>query len=229
MNLREALYPHRFTIFLVSLIAILFGSLIVPPKLQELVFGPLFFIINILAGILLISKKKGQRMIFIGMLLLTLLTYVFGILFKSEVVNFTYVRFIILFVFYSMVTREIIGQVWRSVRVNKNVILGLISGYICLGLLGFFICTSIELLAPGSFNGLVPREINPAENTEGLVYYSYITLLTIGYGDIAPATRVARSASMLIGLIGQIYMVILTAIVVGKFISQINFDSKKEE
>ena len=61
MNLRKVLYPQRFTIFLVSLIAILFGSLIVPPKLQELVFGPLFFGINILAGTLLISKKKGQR------------------------------------------------------------------------------------------------------------------------------------------------------------------------
>ncbi len=228
MNLRKVLYPQRFTIFLVSLIAILFGSLIVPPKLQELVFGPLFFIINILAGTLLISKKKRQRKNFIVMLLLTMLTYVFAILFEPEAVNFTYVRFIILFVFYSMVTLEIIGQVWRSMHVNKNVILGLISGYICLGLLGFFICTSIELLAPGSFNGLVPREINPVENTEGLVYYSYITLMTIGYGDIVPVTRVARSASMLIGLIGQIYLVILTAIVVGKFINQINFDSQKK-
>jgi voltage-gated potassium channel Kch len=100
----------------------------------------------------------------------------------------------------------------------------LISGYVCLGLLGFFICTSIELLAPGSFNGLVSREVNPTENTEGLIYFSYITLLTIGYGDIAPVTRVAKSASMLIGLLGQFYMVIITAIVVGKFISQANED-----
>lgn len=220
MNLRETLYPLRFTIFLVSLIAVLFGSLFIPPKVHELVFGPLFFIINILAGTLLISEKIGQRRIFIGMLLLTLLSYIFALLFKPEAVNFTYVRFVILFLFYAMVTLEIISQVWRSKHVNQTVILGLISGYICLGLLGFFICTSIELIDPGSFNGLVSRAVSPEENTEGLMYFSYITLLTIGYGDVAPVTRMARSASMLIGLLGQFYMVIITAIVVGKFISQ---------
>lgn len=228
MNIHKATYPHRFIIFLVSLIAVLFGSLFIPPGLHELLFGPLFFIINILAGTLLISEKKGQRRIFLGMLLLTLLSYILAMLFEPEAINFTYVRFTILFLFYSLVTLEIISQVWRSKRVNKTVILGLISGYICLGLLGFFICTSIELIAPGSFNGLVPREVNANENTEGLVYFSYITLLTIGYGDITPVTRVARSAAMLIGLLGQFYLVIITAIVVGKFISQSNIDLKKE-
>ena len=225
MNIPQALYPHRFTIFLVSLIAILFGSLFFPPGLHELVFGPLFFIINIMAGTLLISKKKVQRRIFITMLLITILTYILAAVFKPEAVNFTYVRFIMLFLFYSMVTLEVIGQVWSSTRVNKNVILGLISGYICLGLLGFFICTSIELIQPGSFSGLVPREVNPGENTEGLIYYSYITLLTIGYGDIVPLTRLSRSATLLVGLLGQFYLVIITAIVVGKFISQTNKES----
>lgn len=220
MNIFKAIYPHRFIIFLVSLIAVLFGSLFIPPGIHELVFGPLFFIINILAGTLLISEKKGQRRVFIGMLLLTLLSYIFAALFEPAAANFTYIRFAILFLFYGLVTLEIILQVWRSKHVNQTVILGLISGYICLGLLGFFICTSIELIAPGSFDGLVPREVNPSENTEGLIYFSYITLLTIGYGDIAPVTRMARSASLLIGLIGQFYMVIITAIVVGKFISQ---------
>ena len=228
MMLYKRMYPHRFTIFLVSLLAILFGSIIVTPKMHEQIFGPLFFIVNIIAGTLLISKKQGQRRVFLGMLLITLLSYLLSALFEPEAVNFTYVRFGILFFFYLLVTVDIIDQVWNSKRVNKNVILGLISGYICLGLIGFFICTSIELVTPGSFSGLVAREVNATENTEGLIYYSYITLLTIGYGDISPVSRVARSASILIGLMGQIYMVILTAIVVGKFINQMKKDSKKK-
>ncbi len=52
------------------------------------------------------------------------------------------------------------------------------------------------------------------------MYYSYITLLTIGYGDILPVTTLAQKAAMLIGLSGQIYLVVITAIVVGKYISQ---------
>ena len=52
------------------------------------------------------------------------------------------------------------------------------------------------------------------------MYYSYITLMTIGYGDILPITPIAQKAAIFIGLIGQFYLVVLTAIVVGKYINQ---------
>ncbi len=52
------------------------------------------------------------------------------------------------------------------------------------------------------------------------MYFSYITLTTIGYGDILPITILARKASILIGLVGQMYLVVITAIVVGKYIKQ---------
>ena len=228
MKINNALYPHRLTIFLVSLIAILFGTLIIPSRLFDSVFVPLFFMVNILSGILLIAKKKNIRRVFIGLLVITLSTHIPSALFEKVLEIFTYVRFTILFLFYCLVTLEIIAEVWHSELVNSNVILGLICGYLCLGLIGFFICTSIELVEPGSFSGLISRQVNPHENRDGLTYFSYITLLTIGYGDILPATSLAKNAAMLIGLMGQFYMVIITAIVVGKFINQTNTSSKNE-
>ena len=53
---------------------------------------------------------------------------------------------------------------------------------------------------------------------DSIMYYSYITLMTIGYGDIVPATPLAQKATILTGLMGQFYLVIVTAIVVGKYI-----------
>ncbi|NAS32027.1 hypothetical protein GTQ40_13660 [Flavobacteriaceae bacterium R38] len=53
---------------------------------------------------------------------------------------------------------------------------------------------------------------------DSLIYYSYITLLTIGYGEIVPVTPVAQKAAILVGLIGQFYIVIITAVVVEKYI-----------
>ncbi len=222
MTLLHKLYEHRFIYFDVSLITILFGSLVIPPILFESVFAPLFFSVNILAGILLMSKKKALQKIFIVALIGTILTYVIATIYKSEADYFTYVRYSILFLFYCLVTWEIISQVWKSKYVNQTVILGLIGGYICLGLIGFFICYSIEMITPGSFNGIVERAVNPGENREDLLYFSFITLMSIGYGDIAPVGYVARNAAVFIGLIGQFYTVILTAIVVGKFINQLN-------
>ena len=76
------------------------------------------------------------------------------------------------------------------------------------------------MVEAGSFQGLL-LEGDPSNTiTERLMYFSYITMLTIGYGDILPTNLLAQKAAVLIGLIGQFYLVIITAIIVGKYINQ---------
>ena len=212
------LYSYRFTIFLISLLLILFGTLFVPLELFDTYVVPIFFIINILAGILLISKKKKLNGVIITIFILSILVVLFSSYLLKNEESYRYIEFAILFSFYCFVTFEIIAQVWLSTEVNRGVILGLMSGYICLGLVGFFICMAIELLEPGSFTGLPALELDPEANREGLAYYSFITLLTIGYGDITPTSQLARNASVLIGFMGQFYLVIVMAVVVEKYI-----------
>ena len=136
--------------------------------------------------------------------------------------NYNYIKLASYFIFYGFVTIEIVKQVWNAKDVGKNVILGLISGYISLGLLSFFLCLTVEIIYPNSFSGITTHAINigPSEMSDSLMYYSYITLMTIGYGDILPITPIAQKAAIFIGLIGQFYLVVLTAIVVGKYINQ---------
>ena len=131
-----------------------------------------------------------------------------------------FLQLVTLFLFYAVVSLEIIRQVWHASSVNKNVILGLISGYVSLGLIGFFVCVCIETASPNSFDGIFTGEKHSHVLTDRLMYYSYITLLTIGYGDIQPATPLAQKAAILIGLIGQLYLVIITATIVGRYISE---------
>lgn len=132
------------------------------------------------------------------------------------------------FLFYGFVATQLIKQVWLAKIVDRNVIFGLISGYISLGLIGFFICLAIEISNPGSFEGLKVMVSNTDALTEQLMYFSYITLLTIGYGDILPVTTLAQKATILIGLMGQMYLVVITAIVVGKYINQSVVTNKKD-
>lgn len=212
------LYPYRFTLFLISLLFVLFGTLFIPSKLFVTYVIPLFFIINILAGILLISKKNRIKNLFVVVLFVAIVLYVLSSILAIDEILLTYTNFAILFSFYSIVTYEIITQVWRSKRVNRGVILGLMSGYICLGLVGFFICMAVEIIEPDSFSGLISQELNSEGNRDDLIYFSFITLLTIGYGDILPVTQLARNASVIIGLLGQFYLVIVTAVVVEKYI-----------
>lgn len=209
-------YPYRFQIFFFSQIAILFGSLIVPTYVFETFLSPVLFLLNLLTGIVLLSKKRKTMWFLVALLVISTLLLGSNYI---ETVNEALVGLIKMgtyFLFYVVVTSEIIKQVWRAKKVSKNVIFGLVSGYISLGLIGFFICLSIEMVYPNSFIGLIAG----VSITENLMYYSYISLLTIGYGDILPISALAHKATILIGLMGQIYLVIITAIVVGKYINQ---------
>lgn len=216
----ERLYAYRFELFLSTQLSILFGSLIIPAVWFENIIMPLLLVLNVMCGVLLVSKKKTLFYIMLVFLAISIAMASMGII-NSKVENqFDYLMLGTYFLFYGLVTIEIIKQVWNAKIVGKNVILGLISGYISLGLLAFFLCLSIEIIYPNSFSGI---RISPGVNEdvmEQIMYYSYITLMTIGYGDILPLTPIAQKTAIFIGLIGQFYLVILTAIVVGKYINQ---------
>ncbi len=210
ITLRDA----RFKLFLLSQILLLFSALIFPPDLYKNTVGPVLFVLNVLSGLAFIITWKRKIIIItiVGLLfLIVVLQQVFHI--SSEIL--TYVEFVLFFVFYAAVTSEIIQQVWNASKVGADVIFGLMSGYISIGVLGFLICSSIEFAHPGSYMGLDSSEWNYR-----LLYYSFITLLTIGYGDITPATDLSETAAVLIGLGGQMYLVIFTAVIVGKYTSQ---------
>ena len=179
---------------------------------------PVFFIVNILAGVLFISKKRHVKRVFVSFLFIAILLYILSYLFTLDENLSELTNFVMLFLFYSIVTYEIIAQVWQSKEVNTGVMLGLMSGYISLGLVGFFICMSVEFLEPGSFSGLTGNDTYPHGIRDDLGYFSFITLLTIGYGDILPISQVARNAAVIIGLLGQFYLVIVTAVVIEKYI-----------
>lgn len=214
------LYDNRFEVFLSSQVAILFGSLIVPPVFFETILEPLLFLINLLAGVVLISGSP--KLMWFSICVLVLNTVLFGIstTVGDEPRHISLMRLSGYFLFYVLVTVQIIKQVWYAKRVNKNVIFGLTSGYISLGLIGFFIFLTIELVIPGSFQGgLLLNDTSTDVLTDKLMYFSFITLMTIGYGDILPVTSLAQKSTMFVGLIGQFYLVIITAVVVEKYIS----------
>jgi len=212
------LYKRRFEIFLVTQLIILFGSLLFPHDFFEHIILPFLYLVSIAAGILMISKRKKLMWFFIALFLVSAFIFGSSMVSRAENTENILVRLSIYFVFHIIVTWNIIQQVWKAKRVTKNVIMGLMSGYISLGFLAFFLFMSIELVQPGSFQGVLMNSENLELRADAIMYYAYITLLTIGYGEIVPAVPVAQKAAILVGLIGQFYMVIITAVVVEKYI-----------
>jgi len=73
----------------------------------------------------------------------------------------------------------------------------------------------LDLLIPGSFSLGEPV----AESASEFIYFGFVTLSTLGYGDITPSTPMARSMSIFTSLLGQLYLVIIMALIIGKFLS----------
>lgn len=214
----EKFYNHRFEAFLVTQLTILFGSLLFPNDFFEQTLLPVLYLFSISAGILMISKKKKLMWFFFILFLVALIVFGTNMINRNDNTESILIRLLIYFIFHITVTWNIIQQVWKAKRVTKNVIIGLMSGYISLGFLAFFLFMTIEITHPNAFTGSLIESGNLVSRSENLLYYAFITLLTIGYGEIVPAIPVAQKAAILVGLVGQFYMVIITAVVVEKYI-----------
>ena len=89
--------------------------------------------------------------------------------------------------------------------------------YLLAALLWAFLYTFLELVDPASFN------VDLSEPQGYLLvfqYYSFVTITTLGYGDITPVTEVAKAFSALEAVVGQLYLVVAVAWLVGMYVSR---------
>ncbi|MDH5245566.1 MAG: ion channel [Betaproteobacteria bacterium] len=98
-------------------------------------------------------------------------------------------------------------NVFAPRRAIADRVFGAIVLYLLLGLVWGVIYATIEMHAPGSFAGTLRLD----ERLSDWVYYSFVTLTTVGYGDITPLSMAARAIAMLEALVGQLYPAIIIA------------------
>ena len=99
-----------------------------------------------------------------------------------------------------------------------NRIMGAVCVYLLIGILWSLVYLIVNIIYPGSFIGLDATTLE--HRASELLYYSFITLTTVGYGEITPIKPIARSAAYLEAIVGQVYLVVMLAGLVGAFIAR---------
>ncbi|MBW2059379.1 MAG: two pore domain potassium channel family protein [Deltaproteobacteria bacterium] len=118
--------------------------------------------------------------------------------------------------FFGYTTVMFLSYVFRQDEVTFDTIMGAACVYFFIGLMWGFAFAMMESLLPGSFRFGEGQAVGGSN----LIYYSFVTQTTLGYGDITPVTTPARSLSVLEAVIGQLYLGVLIARLVGVHISQ---------
>lgn len=104
---------------------------------------------------------------------------------------------------------RIFSRVAKAPIIDVRVVVNAITVYLMLGL--FF---AYVFMALGAANGDSFFVQGPDQPTSVFLYFSYITLATVGYGDFTPAHTIGRFAAVAEGLMGQLYLVTVLALIV---------------
>ncbi len=104
----------------------------------------------------------------------------------------------------------VLNRVFRAGPITVQRIEGAVAVYLLFGLMWAELYEFLELLHPGAFQ-IAGGSAGAGDRFSPLLYFSFITLTTLGYGDIVPAHPVARSLAMVEALTGQLYPAILIA------------------
>ncbi|MCX6247349.1 MAG: ion channel [Bacteroidetes bacterium] len=136
-------------------------------------------------------------------------------------------------IFFFLVVFSLIRQIATARIVTAKVILEAISGYILLGILFAVVIAGITQQDPGAFNITQHgsgTEV-PADILGQSMYFAFVTLATLGYGDIVPLEPYSRALTTFICISGQLYIAIIIAVLVGKYASrrEHNYESVKED
>lgn len=204
---------YRFPLFLISMAAFLFVPSFVGDNYQDLATNVLFILFIISSLTLIHSKSKMLRTF----------TYFVGIVgIAAEIIHklirefndiWQVVFVVIIFIYFITLIGELLRQVFNTDKITLNVVLGAFTGYIMIGIIGYFVFRLIFILDPSSF-------ANPEYSSQDLIYFTFITLTTIGFGDISPISDAARNFAIILGLVGQFYNTIIIAIIIGKFLQK---------
>ena len=105
---------------------------------------------------------------------------------------------------------------WHEITANR--IVGAVAVYLLLGVLWSVLYTLVEIYSPGSFRGFDTGTQIDWESE--WLYFSFVTMTTLGYGDIVPVSGIAKVLAYMQAIFGQFYIAILVAGLVGAYIAR---------
>ncbi len=213
-----------------GLMILLFGLLLLRPVVPDSLMDFIFLVALVACAWLVSADRPGiQRVLMIlavpvivGMTAIAFLAPGLAGILTRPIGVYLSLSIVALLVFSGCI---ILWSLVKTTEITENEIFGSVNLYVIVGFIWAYIYALVEFYRPLSFN------INAAEGqtVSKLIYFSFVTLTTMGYGDITPQSEAAQMLTIVEAIVGQCYVAVVVTYLLSVHISQkINADREEE-
>jgi hypothetical protein len=217
------LEKNRFLLLLLStLLTLILPAFFGTGMLSEVIFVITLSFLFIQSTIVADVTKPKKRLLHFIIISMIVLIWLKPAGFDSVYIDLVKLSFII--VFFIFVVIFLVKFITKSTSVDVNVLITSINVYLLAGIIGASLSFAFYSIFPDAYN--FPAYINSPIFAHFL-YYSFITMSTVGYGDITPRIPETQTLAYIISISGQLYVAIIIAFLIGKLLMQ--GDHKKSD
>ncbi len=211
-------WPRRHVALLITLV----GVMLVQPLAHEVRAGWAAYdalaSLVALAVLLFVFDSRRERWIGLALLVPVVLAGLAGYFAAGADLPGELIFHFSTLVFYGYAAGVILHDIVERRAVRADDVIGALCSYLLLGLAWSSLYQGIELWSPGSFaiNTDMAVDLESRHARQALFnYFSFVTLTTMGYGDVTPVNHVAATFAWLEATFGQFYIAVVVAQVVG--------------
>ncbi|NRD74983.1 two pore domain potassium channel family protein [Shewanella sp. VB17] len=215
---------NNFFFTTAALIALLISASlvqVVPEGILEFIIEG-FTVVTFIVCILSLRFDKTWYRFMVGLIFCWLAATLVRNIFNIVILD--YLTLVLMLGFFWGTFRSIARQILFVGKVDTNKVIGSIALFLLMGLMWSIIYILIVSVSPESFSGIDARPWR--ENLSQLAYFSFVTLTTLGYGDISPQTPFAQVAVYMEAIAGVFYMAIVVASLVSVGLAQTQNDQR---
>jgi len=200
-------YPNLA--LLAALVLLIFASPFVNARVLGFGITDVGIILVLATSLVNVARHRIQTIAGLAMLVLVMAMRVSRVLSGAPLFDVAYLTLVLTFLVFMTVlmTRDVLSN--RTVTLDT--ICESLAVYMLMGLTWGIAFQLLEFAEPGSFNFPPDRLAAGVEPMQRILSFSYVTLTTLGYGNITPATPKADSLTSAEALLGQIYITVLVA------------------
>ncbi len=208
-------YGYRNLLFL--LLLYIFGSPFLTHYPSLAILAHLCLSITLLLSVYAVRKEQGHRATVMVFLLPVLVLYWLAV---YDVIGAGLIfSYILLCLYFGLLVITFATQLRRFTTISLNTIVATLCLYLVIGLFWGALYSLHYELDPGAYSGAL-LENNPGNKFNLFIYFSIVTLTTLGYGDITPQTLGASSLCQMEAIVGQFFTAVIIAWLVGNYASQ---------